>query len=274
VSNPQVAVMMCVHWEVPLAHLQKSVESILCQTFQDFKLYAYGDGPLATPVNEYLSALPANKVDVTRCASPRGLPAGLNVLIDKILASSGEYKYVARMDADDISLPERLSKQVAYLEGHRQIGVLGTWCTEFSRSTKAPYTKRLPINHRELVTFMAVRSPLVHPSVMFRTTIFEDGIRYNEGYLRAQDYELWSRLMRRGILFANLPEYLLEFHADPSSLSRRSGMRLVRRELSMRVSHIRHFHLGSMRIYLSLLGFAAVRLAPRWIRSIAYSRLR
>jgi len=134
-------------------------------------------------------------------------------------------RYIARMDADDTSHPERFAKQVAFLDAHPGIGVLGTrtvfatsvekssgmrWFTDWQNAIFSPdehYVKRF------------VDAPLAHPSVLFRRELVERHGGYDTGPV-PEDHELWLRWMDAGVRFAKLPEELLTWNDHPHRLSR------------------------------------------------------
>lgn len=134
-------------------------------------------------------------------------------------------RYIARMDADDISHPERLAEQVAYLDAHPEVGVLGTrtrfattvekssgmrWFVQWQNAILSPhehYVKRF------------VDAPLAHPTAMFRRELVEQHGNYNTGPL-PEDHELWLRWMDAGVRFAKLPEELLTWNDHAKRLSR------------------------------------------------------
>ncbi len=135
------------------------------------------------------------------------------------------YPLIARMDADDIAHPERLAKQVAYMNAHPTIGVLGTrtrfettvekssgmaWFVNWQNTILTPqehYVKRF------------VDAPLAHPTVMFRRELVNRVGGYSTEPL-PEDHELWLRWMHHGVRFAKLPEELLTWHDHPQRLSR------------------------------------------------------
>lgn len=133
--------------------------------------------------------------------------------------------YIARMDADDLSHPERLSKQVAFLDAHPAIGVLGT-ATRFA-STMSEYRgmqafvqwqNAIHSPHDHYVKRF-VDAPLAHPTVMFRRNLVEQHGGYHTGPL-PEDHELWLRWMEAGVRFAKLPEELLTWNDHAARLSR------------------------------------------------------
>lgn len=132
---------------------------------------------------------------------------------------------VARMDADDFSHQERLSKQVAFLEAHPEIGVLGT-CTRFATTVERSSGMRWFVAWQNAITDphghyvkRFVDAPLAHPTVLFRRALVERYGAYGTGPL-PEDHELWLRWMDAGVRFTKLPEDLLTWNDHPGRLSR------------------------------------------------------
>lgn len=132
---------------------------------------------------------------------------------------------IARMDADDVSHPERLAKQMAYMDAHPEIGVLGTrtrFATTVAKSSGMRWfvqwqnTILSPLDH---YVKRFVDAPLPHPTVMFRRELVVQHGNYNSGPL-PEDHELWLRWMDAGVRFAKLPEELLTWNDHPQRLSR------------------------------------------------------
>ncbi len=133
--------------------------------------------------------------------------------------------YIARMDADDVSHPDRLAKQVAYMEAHPEIGVLGTR-TAFATTVEKSSGMRLFVDWQNAILTphehyvkRFVDAPLAHPTVLFRRELIEQHGTYNTGPL-PEDHELWLRWMDAGVRFAKLPEELLTWNDHAQRLSR------------------------------------------------------
>ena len=203
---PEVSVVMAVHDGGP--YIRQAVESILAQSFRDFEFLIIDDASKDSGSN-FLSGLTDERVRLIAHSHQAGLSRSLN---EGIQEAKG--KYLARMDHDDISLSDRLQKQVNFLDAHQDVDVLGTWARTLGLAREQ--TWRYPIVDEDIRSEFAFNSSLVHSSVMLRTATLERlQLRYDDSTLRAQDYELWTREESQ-IRFANLGSVLIRYrvHAD------------------------------------------------------------
>lgn len=266
---PRVAIIMSVHLTVPLEFVREALESVLTQTYPSVHAFVMCDGPVRPDVREYLDGLDRERVRLLASDENRGLPAALNELID-VVTESKRYEFLARMDADDVCEPNRIERQVDFMEANPEVGVVGTWCREMDEAGRPLFLKKLPTDHDEMIRFMAVRCPLVHPSVLARTSVFSRGIRYDPTLRQAQDYDLWSRLAHSGVRLANVPEPLLRFRVDARFYSRRGGWGRAAREARLKYQHLVRFRLRSPRNLLGLGAMIVLRMAPPWAKKLAY----
>lgn len=232
-----VAVIMSIyHADDPL-YIQESVNSILRQTHPCF-IYLYQDGPVSEAIANLLKSISNNHdtVRLIRAESNKGLAYALNVLIDYALIDGCEY--IARMDSDDINHPTRIAKQVEYLNANPHIDVLGTSCREFGASYALP-EKHLPSTHDKLVDFSVARCPFIHPTVMFRSCLFVNGVRYPTDTKLTEDMALWLKLIEDGYRLANLNEVLLDYRLNEKAVKRRQGIGKAISEFNIRFKHMR-----------------------------------
>ena len=209
---PQISVIMPVYNGERF--LQQAVDSILTQTFKDFELIIIDDGS-SDRSPEIIEAYRKNDPRIRVHRQPRnmGLVEALNT---GCRLATGEY--IARMDADDICLPERFAKQVQYLDANPQVGFVGTWVKyidafgkNMDKAWQPPIT---PILTRW--TLMFCSSPLAHPSWLFRRSIINRLKFYRP--VKVEDYELLVRASEITEL-ANIPEILLEYRSWNQSKS-------------------------------------------------------
>ena len=191
--------------------LFEAVDSILQQSFQDFVFAIVLDGPVLAETEAKLIDLAqhCDKMTILQNVSNMGLAASMNHVIE--WSSSFSPKYFARMDADDISHPQRLERQVNYLEHHRNIAVLGTALNEINESGEKVGARVMPASHLQIIKMLPRRCSLNHPTVMMRYEVFSSGIRYQSSLRNTQDYFLWIVMAQQGYVFRNLKDKLLDF---------------------------------------------------------------
>ncbi len=212
VNRPRVTVVMPVHDGAP--YLRPAVESILAQTYRDLELLVLDDGSedeSAAIVASYRDP----RVRLHRRAANLGVVATLNEGLE--LAST---EYVARMDADDVSHPERLARQVAFLDQHPDVAVLGTAVKDIG-TPRGAYA--LPCSHGAIRARLLFDWAIAHPTVMLRPAVLRaHGLRYDPVYLHAEDYALWVEVAARAQV-ANLPDQLVFYRHHDRQVSTRAA---------------------------------------------------
>lgn len=195
-------------------YVYESIASILAQSFGDFEFLIFNDGSTDNS-SEIIRSFKDPRILFTDFDYNHGYVVLLNAGIKKATG-----KYIARMDADDISQPDRFLKQYDFLEHNPEHIVCGTLFSIIGGRDLV----ELPLDDEDIKLRMLYITPFCHPSVMMRTAILRDKeIYYNADYMPAEDHELWARLASYGKL-ANLPEMLLNYrvHDNNISLKKRS----------------------------------------------------
>ncbi|MFG0224477.1 glycosyltransferase [Providencia stuartii] len=268
-----IAVIMSIYKNDKLDHINSAILSILQQTDISPLLYIYIDGTVSLDVYNYLDSLNENtNIHVTKVNENKGLAYALNYLIDKIILDKN-IKYIARMDSDDISMPSRLNTQRNFLENNLSIDILGTGCEEFG----TPYAlkkKILPISHDELANFSITRCPFIHPSVMFRRRVFEQGNRYPTHTCFTEDMAFWLELLYKNYKFHNLPDILLRYRLEENTMTRRAGLSKAKSEVSLRLGYMFLLNKFSLKNMLLIYSRYCFHLLPPKIMSLAYKYLR
>lgn len=190
-----------------------SIRSVFAQTYADWELILIDDGSRDGTLG-LARSIDDPRVQVHSDGVNRGLAARLNQI-----AALARGIYLARMDADDIMHPERIARQVAYLETNPTVDVVGTGAILIDKSG-APFAKR-PARFEPAAWSVVRSAQLVHPSVMARSCWFQSN-PYHGGYPRAEDHELWCRSWKAGCAIAEIPEYLL-FYRYEFALSKQIG---------------------------------------------------
>lgn len=198
-------------------YVKESIDSILSQSFTDFELIIINDGSNDSS-ESVIRTINDPRIRFLQQEN-RGLAVTLNIALG---IAQGEF--IARQDQDDISLPDRLTRQVAFLRKHSDIDIVGSFIEMMSETGK---TLRI---HREPASVAAVKfhslfgTPFAHPSVMMRAEFLKKNeMRYSE--IPAQDYELWVRMLNCGAKGANIPEALVRYRVHPQSDSHVQGQR-------------------------------------------------
>ncbi len=197
------------------AYLKEAIESILNQTHKELELLAlYDDSTDGTweVLAEYAKKDKRLKILMF---SHHGIAAALNTGLD-----SARGKYIARMDADDISLPNRLAVQTAYMEKHPEIGVCATRMRYFQNNdAKMHRNMHAAVDTEELKAGMLFECMIGHPTVMFRRdTMIRGNWKYHSDIL-CEDFDLWSRMIEM-VPFAVIPEILLSYRYNVNSITK------------------------------------------------------
>lgn len=204
--------------------LEPAARSICLQSFQDLEILIYNDG--STDASGEIIARLAREDHRIRPMggdANQGITHGLNSMLD---VAQGDY--IARMDADDLSLPDRLAKQLRFLQdGHADL--CGSWFEEFGSGISRAV--RWFSSTEALRTALLFQNTLCHPTVMARRQVFED-FHYRKEYELAEDYDLFARASARYKL-ANVPQVLLRYrrHPQQATRARRDRMEAITRQI-------------------------------------------
>lgn len=194
-------------------YIRTSIQSALSQTFQDFELIILDDGSTDRTKEIVSQEFPDPRIVLKRLPH-QGIVAALN---EGLRASRGQF--IARMDVDDISLPQRLEKQINYLENHPRCGIVGT--TYYVMNATGHYTSIYPslLDPADVHLQLLYRNPLGHGTVMIRGSVLrENGLTYRAQATHYEDFDLWLRCSRVTEI-ANLAEPLYVWMDHPSSVS-------------------------------------------------------
>lgn len=272
----KLAVILPVYKNDKTEFLNLAVESVLIQTYRDIHLFIGVDGPVGEEIRRYLTRIEKQSiVTVAWFENNRGLACVLNDLLD--ICFKDGYEYIARMDADDISEVSRFERQMAYLEAHPEIDVVGGAINEIDEDGKnRGKTIAYPETPSECHQFFAKRNPHAHPAVLFRKSFFDklDGKKYRPEYRQNQDTMLWYDGMIAGTQHANIPNVVLNFRmTDAMFKKRRNGWAFAKKQFQDRKMINRGLGYG---FGADVYGFAmfCMLVSPVWIKKIAYRVLR
>jgi glycosyltransferase involved in cell wall biosynthesis len=194
------------------AFIADAIDSVLGQNAQDFELILIDDAS-SDGTSAILETLSDPRVHHIRHATNQGLVYSLN---EGLQLATGEF--IARMDHDDIALPERFARQLAFLEHHPNVGVVGSGYRLIDGAGVQGLGYRPPATHDEISWAMCFLCPMAHPTIMARRTALLAAGGYRQSAYYAEDYDLWERLSRE-VQFANLPEPLLLLRKHGGNMS-------------------------------------------------------
>ena len=207
---PKVTVLMPVYnGELFLC---QAIDSILQQTFSDFEFLIINDGSWDNSV-EIIASYDDPRIRVV--TNKKNL--NLRVTLNKGLKLA-RGQYIARMDCDDVSFPERLARQISFMETHPSIGVLGSAVYIINSQGKLLGKTQFPKEHHLIHWALSFYCPMVHPTVMMRKDLIVNEGGYNTEMAHAEDYDLWCRLIRK-TRFANLEDGLLGLRKHHHNIS-------------------------------------------------------
>ena len=274
-TNNKVAILLSVYKKDRLQWLKISVDSILSQTYQPIVLYIGVDGVVDSSVSKYLEDIEKEEnIVVLRFEENRGLAAVLNSLLEETIKDG--YTFYARMDADDISLPDRIQKQMDYLNNNPDIDVVGGATSRInSEGNLLNRIIVLPQKPEECRKLFAYKNPLAHPAVLFRKSFFDKvGHFYRPEYRTNQDTLLWYDGLKNGAKIGNVKDVVLYFRvSDDLISSRRGGKEKAQKQLKDRLIINKDLGYG-LKANLYAYGVYLYMIAPIWIKRRIYKLFR
>jgi len=266
----RIGVILSVYKADSVDYLRESIESILGQSEMDFHLYIGVDGPVGDELNDCLVYFESNPiVSVVRFDENRGLACVLNDLVG--ICKKEGFEYYARMDADDIALPDRFKKQLLFLEVNPKVDVVGGALEEIDgkgllNGKRVDY----PLTHSACKKFFRYRDPLAHPAVMFRKSYFEKVSKgYREEYRKNQDTMLWYDGFISGCVFANLKDTVLRFRVNDDFYNRRNGWKRAKQMLKDRLKMNKTMGYD-ITANLFAFGMFFMTVSPAWVKKFLY----
>lgn len=209
-ENPQISVIMSTYNE-PIEWLSESIDSILIQNFSDFEFIIINDNPNANKIKTVLKEYEAKDKRIKLIYN--NVNIGLTKSLNKGLTIAKGI-FIARMDADDISKPERLKLQYEFLKSNSSYVGCGSQATIIMGNQKTKRIEKRPIENLDIQATLFYESPILHPSLFFRNMNF----KYNELYETTQDYDFISQLASNGKLY-NLKDCLIYYRKSSNQIS-------------------------------------------------------
>jgi len=255
-------VLMSLYYKEKPDYFKESVESMLIQTLKPEQIVIVKDGPLT---NELESLVEQYKIKNEQLFTIIALEenVGLGKALDFGLEACRN-ELVARMDTDDISLPERCEKQVHEFNKNPSLSIVGTMIDEFyDEPTNIVSSRNVPTEHEEIVKFMRRRSPFNHPAVMFKKSEVIRCGGYG-AFRRKQDLDLFSRMLNNDCIAANIDESLLLFRSNEDNFKRRRSWSYCKSYIDVQYAVWKRGHCSLIDFLYVIIGQMVIFISPMW----------
>jgi glycosyltransferase involved in cell wall biosynthesis len=224
IQTPLVSVVMPINGCNP-TFLEKSIESVLKQTLTNFELLVVMDAVGQSVDKPSLNVLEKFKNDERLRIVPNKRKGFVDALNTGISVARG--KYIARMDGDDISLPDRLKLQVETIEKEK-LDLVGGWAYVIDEQGETVGKLTPPTDAQTIKRMIMLHNPFLHSSVTFKKSILACSGLYNQALFGAEDYDLWLRLISLGYVCVNLPNFVLLLREANNSILRGNRWKTTR----------------------------------------------
>lgn len=266
----QFSVLISVYKKEKAEYLKQALQSVINQTLKPTEVVIVKDGILTKELDECIEDFQRQHPKLFKILTfkeNRGLGLALR---DGVKAC--KYEYIARMDSDDISKPDRFEKQFGYLQKHPETALFGTWITEFSKDENKPDTvTKLPCRNQEIMQFAKSRNPFRHMTVIYKKQAVINSGNYRD-FLWFEDYDLWVRMLQKGYIAANIPEYLVNVRADEEMFARRGGWQYLKQDYRFQKFLLKCDFISVSRFLLNVIIRSTVRLIPNDFRIYIYNK--
>lgn len=251
--------------------IKKSIESILSQTLKDFELIIVNDASI-DKTSEIVSSYAKKDKRIRLINNDHNLKIAHSLNIG---VSSTKAEFVARMDADDIALPQRLETQYLFLKTHPKVAIVGTNISIVDENEKTIWKREYPTQSKDLKKIMLRYSPFAHPTVMFRKKIFQKFGGYDPQMIPCEDIDFWFKVGAK-YDFGNIPKALLKYSLSSASGSHYNLKDTELLGFKIKINAIRKlgYRPSIYDIFYNLLQFLTLWFMPTTARIKLYNALR
>ena len=269
-ARRRISILMSTYAAEKADHLSQSLESVFAQTLPPDQLVLVLDGPIPHDQREVIRRYQGDPriatVTLVNLPDNGGLAKAMNA---GLLACTGDY--IARMDSDDICLPDRLKLQADYLSNHPDIDMVSSWAEEFFPDDTPSKVKVSPVNHEHVSQALRWRNVIIHPTIMVKAAALRalDGYRSRFAYL--EDYDLFMRLVQSGYKIHVLPKILLKVRTGLDLYGRRGGLNYCLTEMAFRLECWKRGFLKTREFLSTTALYMVFRMLSSPMRQYAYS---
>lgn len=252
-SAPKISVIMAVHNGVPF--LAQAVKSILNQTYKNFEFIIVDDAS-TDKTWSYLKSLRDKRIKLIKNNKNLGLAKSLNKALDKSIGD-----YVARMDADDVSLPKRFETQINFLLKNSSIDLCGSWVDLINGNGQIVSEKKYPVTDSQIKKALPWYPSIIHPTFMAKATFFKNLNGYDPRFDLAEEYELLLRGKNK-FKFANIPKKLLLWRLWDKRRSRVEIEKMGKVDLRIKIEAFKRGYFGPAYLIVIFRQFLMTYLFP------------
>lgn len=264
------SILMSVYGKDKPEYIECSIESMLSQTVRPEQFVIVLDGPVPEEVHKIIGKYTVNRelFTLVELSQNKGLGRALDAGLKEC-----RNELIARMDADDISLPKRCEKELELFVQNEELALCGTNIEEFYDNPDNVHTiRRVPSDYEAIRKFIRRRQPFNHPTVMFKKSEVIRCGGYGE-LKRKQDYDLFSRMINMGCYALNVDECLLKFRADENNYIRRKSWSYVRSSIRVGMLNYKRKYCSLMDLIYIVCGQIILFLMPLKVMTVVSDRI-
>lgn len=265
------SVCMSVYKNDNATHFMTALRSVAQQTITPNEIILVTDGPISEAleqtINDFSQEFEA--LHIVRFTENRGHAAARQAGID-----NAQNDWIAIMDSDDIAIPNRIEKQLHYLQSHPNVDIVGGQIEEFIDNTDNIVGKRIvPLSNTEILRYMKSRCPMNLVTIMARKSVIMAVGGFQDWYCE-EDYYLWIRMALAGCTFANIDETLVHVRVGKEMYQRRGGWKYFKSERGIQRYMLQHKMISIPRYCYNVLGrFVVQVLMTNQVRGLVFQKL-
>ena len=268
---PKYSVLMSVYYKEKPEWLDYSIKSMMNQTVKPNEFVLVEDGPLTdelnTVIDKYLKKYP-KIFKIVSIEKNVGLGPALKKGVEEC-----SNEFIARMDSDDYSLPERIEKEFEIFEKYPDVGMVGTNVSEFIDTIDNVICNViLPETSEEIIKFSKKRNPFRHPSVMFKKSEVINAGNYREYYL-CEDYDMWLRMLRNDCKCYNIQDVYVYMRIGEDFYKRRGGHKYFKSIKKFKKEQLENGYFTKTEYLKSIIPHAIVCYMPNFMRDFVYKKM-
>lgn len=268
---PPYSVLMSVYYKENPEWLKISIESMLNQTVLPSEFVLVEDGPLTEELNKVIEQYETKYkklFKIVKLEKNQGLGPALKIGVENCTN-----EYIARMDSDDYSMPQRIEQEFGIFEKHPDIGIVGTNVSEFIDTIdNVVCNVILPETNKKIIKYSKSRNPFRHPSVMFKKSEVIKAGNYREYYL-CEDYDMWLRMIRSGCKCYNIQNIYVYMRIGEDFYKRRGGHKYFKSIKKFKKEQLKNGYFTRFEYLKSIIPHAIVCYIPNFMRDFIYKKM-